>query len=256
MSSASARAPPDLLEQPFLRRRPDACIPALVQHQHIRFVDLGVYRHRHHRRDAEPFGRRRRQRPPDSGSYPAARWRLAPCARPGRSPGYSGSPRRGRRRDDRPAASAPFARDGRPRPGSHGYTDQARSTERGQHHMMNRPSSARGPPTGERELECVGEKIEHDLLPHVPIDVDRFVDRVAVDSNRRPACSMADRKAPASSRGERRDIGLACRTPGPGPPRSAKSRAERSPASAGARHCDAGSPLAHRCGAVSCPWTP
>src|SRR5688500_17674915 len=38
----------------------------------------------------------------------------------------------------------------------------------------------------ERELEGVREKIQHDLLPHVAIDVDRLSERRALDDEREP----------------------------------------------------------------------
>src|SRR3569832_2194457 len=34
---------------------------------------------------------------------------------------------------------------------------------------------------GKGELECIGQKVENNLLPLVPIDVHRFRDRVAPD---------------------------------------------------------------------------
>ena len=68
----------------------------------------------------------------------------------------------------------------------------------------------------EGELEGVGEEIEDNLLPHVPIDVDRLRRSASQStSKRRPACSMAERKAPASSRVSDADVRLHVRRLGP-----------------------------------------
>ena len=53
---------------------------------------------------------------------------------------------------------------------------------------------------GERELERVREKVQHDLLPHLAIDVDRLAELAAVDDKRKPAFSIAERKVLARSR--------------------------------------------------------
>src|SRR5687768_17156032 len=54
----------------------------------------------------------------------------------------------------------------------------------------------------ERELECVGEKIQHDLLPHLPIDVDLVGQRIAAYDELEP-------RALDSSAEEQREIGRA-----------------------------------------------
>ena len=50
-------------------------------------------------------------------------------------------------------------------------------------HDARRPRAQRARRTApcERELQRVGEQVQHDLLPHVPVDVDRLRQRRAVD---------------------------------------------------------------------------
>ena len=69
----------------------------------------------------------------------------------------------------------------------------------------------------EGELESVGEQVEHDLLPHLPIDIDRLVE-IARNRPRsaKPARSIAERKVLARSRvKQRRSVGSieACTRP-------------------------------------------
>ena len=51
----------------------------------------------------------------------------------------------------------------------------------------------------EGELEGVGEEVQHDLLPHLAVDVDRLRERRAIDDQLSPARSTAERKTLASS---------------------------------------------------------
>src|SRR5665213_2714642 len=39
-----------------------------------------------------------------------------------------------------------------------------------------------------RELECVREKVQHNLLPHVPVYIDGLRERLAIDNQCQPRC--------------------------------------------------------------------
>ncbi len=59
-----------------------------------------------------------------------------------------------------------------------GHTDPG--VRHGDHRVCTLPSDSHGDGAVERELQCVRQEVEHHLLPHVPVEVHRFVQRRAV----------------------------------------------------------------------------
>ena len=77
----------------------------------------------------------------------------------------------------------------------------------------------------ERELERVGEQVQDDLLPHVPVDVDRLAQRRAVDDRARARALHRRAEGARQIGGERAEVDRLVARLARGRPRCARSRA-------------------------------
>ena len=109
------------------------------------------------------------------------------------------------------------------------------------------------PIPSKRELQGVGEKVQDDLLPHVPIDEDRCVDaaRIRPRIAGRLARSPIERRRRA--RGSARRCRSACTTPAPAGFDARKVEQRVHQLRAAVPHCDAGSQSARVVAAISGP---